>query len=212
MRAKTLLLTAALSVASAAMAMAQTVYSVNAVGYVNVTVQPGQFALLANPLNAATNTLDGVLVDAPNNTQVFKFNPDGSYSIATKRLGKWNGVTDFTLNPGEGFFVKNGTATAMMLTFVGEVAQGTNVAVNVPAGFSMLGSAIPQAGKLTTDLKLPAKSNDKVFLFKNGSYDIFTYRLGKWSPSEPEIEVAQGFWFNAGTTGTTWTRSFSVSQ
>lgn len=216
MRTKTLLLTVVLGAASIAAAMAQTVYSVNAVGYVNVKVPAGAFALLANPLNAGTNTPATVLPDAPNGTRIYKVKADGSgFWQANKALGKWSGDVDTTLNPGEGFWVKNGSATAeLTLTFVGEVVQGTNVTVNIPAGFSMLGSPIPQAGKVKTDLNLPSKNADKIYFFKaDGSgYDIFNYALGKWNPSEPTLGVAQGFWFNAGATGAAWTRSFSVNQ
>src|SRR5947207_10303632 len=48
MRTKTLLLTAALAAAGAASAMAQNVYSVNAVGYANVSV-PSGFSMIACP-------------------------------------------------------------------------------------------------------------------------------------------------------------------
>ena len=47
MRTKALLLTAALGLASVATSMAQAVYSVNVVGYINLTMKPG-FNLVAN--------------------------------------------------------------------------------------------------------------------------------------------------------------------
>src|SRR6266545_7604189 len=60
MRTKALFLTVALSAAGIATSMAQ-VYSVNAVGYVNVTIPGGnKFALFSNPLIAATNTLNSL--------------------------------------------------------------------------------------------------------------------------------------------------------
>src|SRR5687768_8351279 len=59
MRTKTLLLTAALAAAGLTSSMAQ-VFSVNAVGFVNVTVPASSFALLANPLNQPTNDLASV--------------------------------------------------------------------------------------------------------------------------------------------------------
>jgi hypothetical protein len=212
MRTKTLLLTAALSAVSAAAAMAQTVYSVNAVGYVNVTIPAGQFMLLANPLDAGTNSLSNVLPDAPNGTTVYKFNGSG-YSTASKNFGAWGGANTMTLNPGEGFFVKNGTATDLKLTFVGEVVQGTAVTMAIPNGFSMLGSPIPQAGKLKTDLQLPVKNGQSVYLFNGTGYETHSFNFGTWSGGEPSIGVAQGFWFNSGATGATnWVRNFTVNQ
>src|SRR2546427_12593550 len=73
MRTKTLLLTAALTAAGALSSMAQ-VYSVNIVGYINLTIPKG-FSMIANQLNASPdNTLATVLASVPENTTVYKFN------------------------------------------------------------------------------------------------------------------------------------------
>src|SRR5437588_10363094 len=82
MRTKTLLLTAALSAAGVASSMAQgTVFSVNAVGYVNTTVGP-KFSLIANPLTASDNTINtlfktGIQGTIPPGFQVFRFGTTG---------------------------------------------------------------------------------------------------------------------------------------
>lgn len=216
MRTKTLVLTAVLGAASIAAAVAQTVYSVNAVGFVNKTVPAGQFVLLANPLNLPTNSLAAVLPDVPVNTLVYKFDSaSGQYSIFTKRASSWTGTgaATATLNPGEGFFVKNAGAADMNITFVGEVVQGTAVTTAFPAGFACIASQVPQAGKIETELGLPAKTNDKVYLYKNGAYQIFTRRASSWTggTAEPSVEVAEGFFMQAVAAGS-WTRSFSVNQ
>src|SRR5258707_15596446 len=54
MRTKTLFLTAAFSAAGMATSMAQTVYSVNIVGYINLPIVHG-LSLVANQLNASPN-------------------------------------------------------------------------------------------------------------------------------------------------------------
>jgi len=75
MRTKTLLLSAALTAAGVCSSLAQ-VYSVNAVGYVNLVVAPG-LSMIANPLSATDNTLGGVLTTAtgtPFGTQIYQFN------------------------------------------------------------------------------------------------------------------------------------------
>ena len=56
MKTKSILAAALLMAASAASASAQTVYSVNAVGFVNV-VFPSGFSIASNPLEGATNTV-----------------------------------------------------------------------------------------------------------------------------------------------------------
>lgn len=222
MRTKTILTMAALSVASLATAVAQTVYSVNAVGYVNVTVPANGFALLANPLNQPTNSLTAVLPGVPNGTIVYVFNTTtGAFDTATFRSANnaWTGGgAAALLNPGQGFFVKNPGATALNITFVGEVPQGTNLVVSVPVGFSLLSSIVPQAGKLETDLKFPAANTDKAYVFDSTSqnYQIFTRRgaaawTGVAGVTEPSVGVAQGFFYSAAA-ATTWSRSFNVNQ
>lgn len=209
MRTKTLVLTAVVGAISIASAAAQTVYSVNAVGYVNKTVPAGGFALLANPLNLATNTLATVLPDVPANTVVYKWNGT-SFALFTMRPTGWGASGAQTLNPGEGFFVKNVATTPLTITFVGEVLTGAQtIAINT--GFNLLGSKIPQAGKVETELGLPAKQNDKIYKF-SGVYAITTRRTDATPyTAEPVIDVGEGFFFWAGAAAT-WTRTFTIPQ
>jgi len=217
MRTKTLLLTVAVSVASLAAAVAQTVYSVNAVGYVNVTVPAGKFALLANPLNQPTNSIAAVLPDAPNGTIIYVFDAtSASFSQTTKRGGVWTGgAAGASLDPGVGFFVKNAGSTDYNITFVGEVPQGTNLTVNFKTGFNLIGSIVPQSGKVQTDLGLPAANGDKVYQFSASTqgYNATTKRGTAWTGTggEATIGVAEGFFYQAVAAGA-WTRSFSVNQ
>lgn len=215
MRTKTLLLTAVLGVATLASSYAQ-VYSVNAVGYVNVTVKAGAFQILANPLNQPTNTIPAVLPDVPANTVVYIFDPATSaYTQATKRAsGAWTGTAAAALlNPGQGFFIKNAGTADMTITFVGEVPTG---ALKTPfvAGYNLIASKVPQAGKVKTDLGLPAVTNDQVFLFKDGAYLSGTLRAsGAWTGTtggEPTVAVAEGFFYKATAAGS-WDRTFSIN-
>ncbi len=215
MRTKTLLLTAALSAAGLTTSMAQTVYSVNAVGFVNVTVAAGSFALLSNPLNQATNDLASVLPDAPaNTTSIYDLDAATStYSIYTKRATAWAGTGADTarLNPGKGFFLRNTATTPITLTVIGEVPQGT-LTTSIRAGFNLLGSQVPQAGAIETLLGLPAANGDVVFVLNAaGAYDSATRRATSWPSGEPTLGVAQGFFLNAAA-AKTWTRTFSVNN
>ncbi|HRY50680.1 MAG TPA: hypothetical protein P5186_21740 [Candidatus Paceibacterota bacterium] len=215
MRTKTLILTAVLGAASVAAAVAQSVYSVNAVGFVNKTVKAGQFALLANPLNLPDNTLAAVLPDVPVNTKVYEYDAaTGAFSIYTKRATGWTGTGAATakLNPGEAFFIQNVGTADFNVTFVGEVPQGT-LTTPIAQGFSLIASQVPQAGTIQTQLGLPAQTNDKAYLFVDGNYQIFTRRASSWTggTGEPAVGVADGFFYQAVAAGT-WTRSFSVNQ
>lgn len=220
MRTKTVLLTAALGAVSIATAAAQTVYSVNAVGYVNVTVPAGKFALLTNPLNLPTNSIAAVLPDAPANTVVYAFNTTtGQFDAATKRsTGAWTGTgAGAMLNPGAGFFLKNAATADMTVTFVGEVMQGTNLTINLPAGFSCIGSIVPVEGKIETDLKMPAANGDVIYTYNvsTQAYNTATTRrsTGAWTggTGEPTIKVAEAFFYKAAAAGT-WVRNFTVNQ
>jgi hypothetical protein len=216
MRTKTVLLTTLLGAASIATSVAQTVYSVNAVGYVNVTVKAGAFGLLANPLNQPTNSITAVLPDVPVGTIVYVFNlTTGQFDSATKRATSWSGpAATATLNPGTGFFVKNAGTTDLNITFVGEVPQGTALTVTYPAGFSLIGSIVPQAGNLEKDLGYPAKNGDVVYKFNGTDYGTpYTRRATAWTGggTDVPIGVAEGVWLKAAAAGT-WTRSFNVNN
>jgi len=209
MRTKSLLFAAALSLAGVASAVAQNnVYSVNAVGYVNLTV-PAGFSMIANPLNSTNNTI-GTLVTLPRFSQLFKWNGT-SFDIATMTGSGWD-HPEFTLAPGEGAFVSVGSQQTM--TFVGEVLQG-NLANAIPAGFSIRSSQVPQTGDVTALGLTPAlKRFDQLFKWNPGTsqYDIYSLGSGGvWNPSTPTVNVGESFFLST-SAGGSWTRTFSVNQ
>jgi 2',3'-cyclic-nucleotide 2'-phosphodiesterase (5'-nucleotidase family) len=227
MRTKTLLLTAALAAAGVASSMAQgTVFSVNAVGYVNTTLKKG-FNLIANPLDAgADNTIGTLFKSLPFGTQVYRFNGTG-FDIATYDdiEGKYTSATPAMLTaqikPGEGLFVKNNTAVDQTVTFVGEVPQGA-LSNPFPKGLSIRSSQVPQDGKLTTDLAFPAKPGDQVSKFDSTTqkfvgpytFDDLVGANGSWTLSgaanEPVLTVGESVFVRAANAGT-WSRTFNVN-
>lgn len=221
MRTKTLFVAAAALAAGVLASVAQSnVYSLNVVGYVNVTVPANGFVLVGNPLDTGSNVLDNILGTAPNNTtKVFGFDSgNGAYTAYTKRSAGWSGAAGVNFNPGSGFFIQNSAATDITLTFVGQVMQGTNMNA-YPSGFSILASQVPQAGLVQTDLGLPAQNNDQVYQFNpvTGAYTAFTRRATAWGGgAEPMIGtnaqagVAEAFFFNSKNGAGTWTRVFNV--
>jgi hypothetical protein len=212
MKAKALLAAGLMMAAAAAQSTAQTVYSVNAVGFVNINFPPG-FTLASNPLEGATNTVPVLFPSVPNGTSVFKFDSGtGSYIGSTFLFGSWNNPS-MTLVPGEGFFFKNPSATTLTNTFVGNVKQGT-LATPLAAGFTLVGSQVPQSGLVTTDLGLPIGNAESVFKFDTAtqSYTGGSFLFGSCSaPGEPSIGVGEGFFVKKNATAS-WTRTFSVNQ
>ena len=206
MRTKALILSALVCAGGLSSALAQTtnVYSVNAVGYINLSL-PSGFSMIANQLNTTNNTIGSLLTNLPNFSNFYKWNGNG-FDIATFAFGSWDHPT-YSLAPGEGGFV--GIGSAASVTLVGEVPQG-NLTNSIPAGYSIQSSQVPQAGALDT-LGLTLNNFDNVYKWNGSNYTIFTYAFGSWSPSVPQVAVGESFFVAAGTS-TTWTRSFSVNQ
>jgi len=215
MRTKTLLLTAALVAAGAASSMAQ-VYSVNAVGYINLSIPKG-FSIIANQLNASPNNQISTVLGNPSKAVVaYTFrNATGDYTINgyDPDFQSWDDPTQ-VIAPGTGVFINNPTVGNVAITLVGEVPQGA-LSTPVPHGFSLVASQVPQAGLIQTDLGYtPSSTGDTVYRFNNatGTYLIYNYDpdFASWDP-EPPMNVGEGcFVFRSGT-ASTWTRNFTVN-
>lgn len=164
--------------------MAQ-VYSVNAVGYVNVSVPANRQAILNNPLNNSNNNVN-VVAPLPNNagyagSAIFRYDSTNNPPVFRDPIEwfddfGWFSATDDnpTLAPGEGFYFRNAHASQPAnLTFVGEVPQGH--LVNLIPGNNRLafrGSQTPRAlpiGDTTINaagtLQFPADNGDAVFFY-----------------------------------------------
>ena len=164
--------------------------SFGVIGYINQTFHPG-FSLRATQLTAVPNVVSNHLVTATNGLTLFKMAYKGFE--ANNYLYGWD-YPDMPLEPGEAWFIKNPTESDIHETIVGEVADGTN---SLPAGFFACSSIFPQAGLLQTDLLFPAQEGDQVYLFDE-SNQVYSapcaYSLGAWTPSQPNVGVAQSFW------------------
>lgn len=218
MRTKTLLLSALACAVGASAASAQ-VYSVNAVGYVNVDVPPG-FSMIANQLDSDDVSIESLFPDVPLNTRIFKWSGTEFefYDYVDIGLGSpiWSPDGQATLAPGEGAFIFNPGAEAFTVTFVGEVSQNADSNISIPAGFSIVSSAVPQSGALESGLAFPVVENDRVFKWAGGQYEFYDFvdiGLGEpiWSPSEPEVAVGEAF-FVSKSAATDWVRNFSVNE
>jgi hypothetical protein len=211
MRTKTLLMSAAIGLAGIASSMAQAVYSVNYVGYVNKSLVSG-VNLIANPLNNGNNQVQTLFTAATEGDTIYKFN-GATYDSASFLFGSWIAGGDMVLAPGEGFFYI--AAAASTVTFVGEGQEGPNLANPIPAGLSIKASKIPQSGDLAPagNLEFPAPTEgDLVYKWLPGiqNYDQYSFLFGTWLPAAPPIDVAEGFWYIA-VAPLAWTRQFEVT-
>jgi hypothetical protein len=222
MRTKTLLLTAALSAAGIATSMAQ-VYSVNAVGYINVPVLPG-FNLIANQLNrTGGNSLNALFgASATLEDQVFKFTA-GNYTSdiydGSAFVDSISGDPSTTLlDPGEGAFYYDAGA-AKTITLVGEVPQGT-LNLSLSAGFSLVSSKVPQSAALDT-IGLSHRLEAQYITYSATLQGYNTPLIddgGTWldsitgDPASPIPRVGEGFFlYNPGPGDLPWNRTFSVN-
>jgi hypothetical protein len=205
MRTKTLLLSAAVGAAGLLAVNAQ-VYSVNSVGYINLTIPVG-FSMIANQLNSGNNTVGSLFPAVADGTTLYKFNGVG-YDINFYDEG-W-GNPAMTLNPGEGAFIRV-VGSPLSVTFVGEVPQGSASNQTIPAGFSIRSSTVPQAASLDA-MSFPAVDGDTVYRFNNAtsSYITSVYDEG-WGGGAPVVAVGEAF-FVRKIGSASWNRNFSVNQ
>jgi hypothetical protein len=217
MRTTKALACVAVMAAGLATSMAQSnVYSLNVVGYYNVTVPSGKYFAVANQLNTTNNTIPFVLPTVVDDTELFKF-IGGGYQASTYEdfLGGWDQPT-WTLNPGETAMLFNPSSNpSQTFTFVGEVLQGS-LTNTLPIGsICFRSSIVPQQGT-PADFSLPAENDDQIYVFNNGyASDTYEDFLGGWgdnSGAGPTILVGQGFGYKKASTGTSssWVRNFTV--
>jgi hypothetical protein len=238
MRTKTLVLSAAIGALSSAALMAQ-VYSVNTVGYINVTIPPG-FSIFADQLNSGNNVITNLIAVDPAGSMdgdtIFKIVGGHYVSFIADSLNypasPWDGgnATTATLNPGEAAFFNNVYSSPITLTFVGTVLQNPSGNTNsapyltnaIAPGYNLVSSMVPQGGDITTNLGIvvdPAGSmdGDTIFVMNNGHYstsiaDSLNYPSEAWDPKSPSVTVGQGFIYNRVNTGTfNWVRNFVVN-
>jgi hypothetical protein len=202
MRTKALVFTALLSAASA---FAQSnVYSVNVVGYTTITAPPG-FSIIANQLDA-TNTVGALIPTPPDGTILYKYT---TAFVGNSYFFGWSDP-EMTLNPGEAAFFYNPLQTAYTMTFAGEVRQG-NLTNDVPSGFSLLSSIVPQSGAVDADLGLPVGDGDIVYFYRGGQFVGYSYFFGWPDPANPPAPaVGEGFMLYRAGASTEWTRNFTV--
>ena len=188
-------------------------YSVNAVGYVNVSLPPG-LSLIANPLRNTNNLVGTLFPVAPDGAQVMTY-VDGGYEVSTfdAIAGAWSNP-DFDMSVGIGFWYCNPSSETVQHTFVGEVLSG--VLVNhLPAGCSMKGAMVPR-GLPINDQGIPGQPGDLIHFYENdgqggGSYNTCIFISGEgWVPEYLHLRPAQGIWIEKQQPAD-WVQTFSVN-
>ena len=219
MRTRALLCAAALA-AGAVSGMAQNVYSLNVVGYVNKSFSANNYVLAGNPLNGTNNNLSTIIPNPPNQTQINRWNSaaqdlDPVTPTFFTATGKWN--SDPVLNPGEGFFVIAGADFTN--TFVGNVPQGslTNPVPILGSGnYVAVAPNVPLGGGITNVLAGYVPSNqDQINTWNVGTQDLdpssptYFTATSKWN-ADVNLAVGDGFFLIRAGAATTWVQNFTV--
>jgi hypothetical protein len=217
--------------------MAQ-VYSVNAVGYVNITVPANGYRIISNPLNGTNNSVNTILPlpqdGSYDGAAIYRFNPDNQqYRDTIQFLSGLGWLSaedpDPTINPGEGFFLQNVAGVPLNLTFVGEVPSGTLNNPLPPANqYSIRSSIVPKGGRVgfvgqAGTLEFPAEDGDALYVFNHNTqqYDDtwqFLTGLGWLSAADPntdgpQLDPGNGLFIQKGSAAVNsqWTQTFSVN-
>ena len=212
---------AAALAASAVSSMAQNVYSLNVVGYVNKSFTTGNYTLICNPLDAQTNDLNTIMPNVPDQTTIARWNTslqDFDPATPTYFTATHTWIPNPTIKPGEGFFVvPSGNFTN---TFVGNVLQGSNLTNPVPivggGSYVAVGSVIPLGVSLTNTLAgYAATDQDTLGLWKVSVQDFDPTTPTYFTATQtwiPDVNIApgDGFFIIRSGAATTWVRSFTV--
>ncbi len=225
-----MLLSALLGSLGTVAVMAQSnVYSLNVVGYVNVTCYPG-FNIVSCPLQASPdNTLNTLLPPAGGQFkkwQCWSYNPTLSnpYVEDSATVSVWGGGGLTTINPGQAVWLYNPGGSTSNVTFVGTVPNGPITNSLVANSFNLVSSAIPASGDVITNSLMKFQNGvkkDQVWTYDPTLSNPYTeYQAtgtslqNSWPAGDPQLPVVGGgFWYlNSQTTNNVWIQSYSVTN
>lgn len=204
---KKLIMTVAVLGCAASIASAQTVTSVNIVGY-NKAENATGFQILGTQFDTGDNTPAGVFGETlPVGSKIYVFNGAYDSSLFDEDfLGNkaWSKSLDLGQSVGYWVEIPSGTYTNIIS---GDVDLGDAVTNSVVSGFQLLSYPYP-VERTVSQLGFTPTVGDKIYKFDNASgYDSSLYDedfLGNkaWS-KELVFSVGEGFWYET-VVATNW--------
>jgi len=192
--------------------MADPVYSVNVVGFVNLNLPVG-YSLIVNPLAATNNAISTILPAPPEGSSIYQWDTANQHfqGVNTFAFGAWD-IPNAQIQPGEAFFFL--AAEAFTATFVGEVRQATTTALSTPlvSGYNFVGSQVPMAGALTGVLTYTPDDGDSIYRWNaaaQGYFGVISYVFGDWDGGDPVMNLSEGMVLLRSAPGA-WTSNFKV--
>lgn len=240
MRTKTLLTVAAALAAGVVASQAQSnVYSLNVVGYINLTLKPGYNLITAQLKDTAnpTGPINAILTNAPalaDGSTFFGwdegaqgFTGSANWVSAASGGPAWYNADYSALAPdvatrGKAYFINNAGAADATLTLVGEVPQGSD-AGSVPNNYGFLGDYVPTSQEIKTN-GFPIVDGATLFTYDSVAQGYTGALNGvgagsggpAWYNADFSAEVlfapavGQGFVHNTTAGSAPWTRNFTV--
>lgn len=239
MRTKSLFAAAACIAAGVLSSQAQSnVYSLNVVGYVNLTLKPGYNLITPQLKDASGSTqINVILTNAPAladgstffgwDATLQTFTPAANF-IGTPPDGPaWYNadfsalVTD-TAPRGQSYFIYNAGANNATLTLVGEVPQGPN-SITVPNNYGFLGDFVPVSQEIATN-GFPIADGSTVQTWDSVGQTYSPALNGIGTPPDGPAwynadfsaqvpfapQVGEGFLYFTTTGSSSWNRNFTV--
>jgi hypothetical protein len=200
--------------------------SVGQVSYATLSIAPG-YNLLSNPFSAGvTNGANEIMVPL-DGEQIITWEGRGFVLIVyDSAFGGWideNYSRSFppSLPPGQGFILFNPGIVTTNITFTGRIvlSPGTTNYVNLPSGYSLVGSLLPVSVTNFTSapVNLPIIDGMQILTWTNGgyAYDYASYDsgFGGWVGKDfslrpaPSYSIGQGFFFFNPGAATNWEQS-----
>jgi hypothetical protein len=202
MRTKTMLLSALLGALGSVSVMAQSnVYSLNAVGYINVTNYPG-LNMVSCPLITSPDNTVGTVFNNSNGaltgSVVFFYSPSTGYSYdtalpttgkgSTTNANGWNSDGTNILSPGVCCWFENNSASTgsdvasnIVITFVGTVPTGP-ITNSLYTGLNLVSTVVPASGDIVTNSLMNLTNynvGDTVYTYNQSvAGDYTTYQSG----------------------------------
>ncbi len=228
MRTKTLLVAAA-ALSAGLLASSAQVYSVNTVGYINLTLTPG-YNLICNQLTNGNNNINVALTNGVTDGMQIQALVGGAFDEADQYYDGFgwiqaDGVTPSTriFTPGVGYLVLNPTTSSATVTLLGDVPQGTSTTTIAP-GYGFYGSVVPVVSGLSTNgFPSGAAADGMQYSTFSGSptpqyseavqyYNGFGWIAPDGVTSvDPAPAVGQGFLINNPSAAAPWVRNFTVN-
>ena len=170
----------------------------------SITV-PSGYSMIANQCDSAGvggNLLNNVFPGVPNGCKIYTFNKVGQVfnPPAVFSGGVWS--PNYTLNPGEGAFFYNPTASPLTLNISGNAHTPMLPLVLPPTGCCIVSRQVPLAGGYMDIVGLAPQAGDVVYRFDpvTKSYLVYTFDDLDliWLPMDPMANVGESVWICRG--------------